>query len=324
MCLAQQEYALNHLDIQAQSDSTGTFSFFVAGHTYGSLNQSVFPAASILAHVDKLNADSASFLMLLGDSYKKADSIHILNFKRCFIDKLKIPAFNALGNHEGYTSKGIDFQLYHDVFGVKPYFYFEHQNNLFVVLDSEQSIVQKDKASDFSENQTAFLHALMHPKIKDQQFQNAFFFVHRPLHLKQQALFFEQLKPLLRVLNEQNISVYTFSGDMAAQTTDLYAVKDTIFNLTYVHTHITDGPDDKMLKVQVSHDGSVQLLPISLTFQTPLSINQYTEVMSAENTSSSIIQKIKRRLFDRSFLQGAFFAFILCLTVYTCSKFFVK
>ncbi|MFH1317461.1 MAG: hypothetical protein ABIH71_00400, partial [Candidatus Omnitrophota bacterium] len=58
------------LNLGRKADS---FSFLAVGHIYGSCNDSVYPAASLLANLEVLNNSEAEFMVLLGDVVRRAN-----------------------------------------------------------------------------------------------------------------------------------------------------------------------------------------------------------------------------------------------------------
>jgi hypothetical protein len=119
---------INHRSIT--TDSLHDYSFIVSGHFYGGRsNQTGFPINTILANLDWVNNSNATMLISLGDMFMDVKN-DIPNYKETFFEKLQIPIFNAVGNHD------ISSDIYQTNFG-KTFFYFQINNDIHLILDTE-------------------------------------------------------------------------------------------------------------------------------------------------------------------------------------------
>lgn len=251
-------------------DTLSDYSFIVSGHFHGaSSNTSTYPAATLLANIDTLNSVNAAFLMSLGDLFIDVNEIYINNYNKSLFNKLKMPLFNAVGNHD--ISNG---NYYEKVFG-KSYYSFLLNSELFIVLDTEQddgSIV--DGQLEFFKN-----------RLKDansEKVKNIFIFSHRPVwsenNSRYSALFAgntrtalgennydDEIKPLLLEISKSK-SIYWMSGSMADAPASFFYHKEAESNIIYIQTAIRDLPRDAVMQVNLVN-GKVKFKGISLTGQ---------------------------------------------------------
>jgi len=89
------------------ADSTGHYRILIGGHFHGeSSNRSGYPASTLLANLDTINGLGAHLFLSTGDLYMdaKADSAR---YAKALFSKLKVPFFNAPGNHDGSKGSGL-------------------------------------------------------------------------------------------------------------------------------------------------------------------------------------------------------------------------
>lgn len=82
------------------ADSTGSYRIIIGGHFHGeSSNRSGYPASTLLANIDSINALGANLFLSTGDLYMdaKRDSAR---YAQALFSKLRVPFFNAPGNHD--------------------------------------------------------------------------------------------------------------------------------------------------------------------------------------------------------------------------------
>ena len=86
----------------SQAEKADSYSFEVGGHLYGASknHNSVFPSSSFLGNIDRINSSNISFFVSLGDNFRRATEEHIVHFKSAVASRLKMPFFNAVGNHD--------------------------------------------------------------------------------------------------------------------------------------------------------------------------------------------------------------------------------
>ncbi len=266
-------------------EQINSYSILVAGHLYGAPeSDSLFPASSILAALDMINASDAVFFVCLGDIYRKADQIHILNFKKSFASQVNIPMFNSTGNHDIQ-----DRLLYEKNFG-KTYFDFVYGNSLFIFLDTELSKGEiKGTQLDYFQNLLGSYNS--NPEVK-----NVFIFSHMLIWSKDKSdyqVVFENLnnrrgyassnrnfkndiKPYLVKSSLTNKAIYWLSGDIGVSWSHtLFYEKDSEYDITYIATGLGETVRDAIIKVDVDKNGKVKFKPISLTGQKLQPIEYY-------------------------------------------------
>ncbi|MCK4533398.1 metallophosphoesterase, partial [bacterium] len=262
---------LNNLILNC-NEKTGGYSFFVAGHIYGSHNKSIYPAASILANISLLNNAGAGFMVLLGDIVQRSSGLEIEVLKNSFLAKLNFPVFNAPGNHEMTNRK-----LYEEYFG-KTFFSFQYSTELFIFLDSEISDgkletgqlefmmknIELCRKSSRIKNIFVFSHRLLWA-IENEPYNRIIPFVNYPLaHHNKANTISAIILPQLKSLAGKN--VYFVSGDVGCYwSLPLFYQKDTTSNITYVAVGIGDTQKDLICRVIVNKSGKVIFSPISLT-----------------------------------------------------------
>lgn len=260
------------------ADSVGNYSFIVSGHFHGeSSNKSTFPAATLLAGIDTLNGLNPSFLMSLGDMFIDVNETYISNYNKSLFSKLKMPLFNAVGNHD--IANG---NYYEKVFG-KSYYSFVVNSELFVVLNTELN------DGSIVDEQLIFLKSILNDASLE-KIKNVFIFSHRPIWSENNATyvglfqgntrtalgennFEDEIRPLLKKVST-NKSVYWISGSMADAPASFFYHQEADTKITFMQTAIRDLPRDAVLKVNVK-DGEISLAGISLTGETLLPVESY-------------------------------------------------
>ena len=261
-------FAHNGKSIRTDSSAAG-FSFWVAGHIYGNPGKSVFPSPSMLAQVDTINASPAAFLILLGDNYRRLNAMEVGNFRKYFLDKLEIAAFNAIGNHDLYTGTEVqNYALYREYFP-STYYRFFYRNCLFLILDSELA------NGSIRDEQLDFFRRELRAQIDQREVTNVFICSHRDIWLGNHNNFREDLHPILDSLEVAGLQVYWLSGDMPTGRKSLTYYHHA--GVTYLHTHIADNERDKIVFVEVAADGQVRFEPFSLTGAPVRPIEDYDE-----------------------------------------------
>lgn len=258
------------------------FFFLLAGHIYGSHNESIYPSASLLANIQLLNNSEASFMVLLGDIIQRPNKLEIEMLKDSLLSRLNFPVFNAPGNHDLSNR-----QLYIEYFG-KTFFSFQYSSSFFIFLDGEINNGKiKGDQLDF------FIEVVEYCK-KSQQIKNIFIFSHRLLwaignypysdiipfvngpdwHPDDATTISDIMLPKLKVL--VNKDVYFVSGDIGCHwSLPLFYEKEPGSNITYIATGVGDTEKDLILKANVSKSGEVSFIPISLTRQNLSPVEYY-------------------------------------------------
>lgn len=239
-------------------DSTGKYSFIVSGHFHGSSNNlSGFPAASLLANLERINNMGVVFVASTGDLFLDIEK-DIPNYEMALFNKLTAPLFNAVGNHD------VSGKIYDKNFG-DSFARFTLRSELFIFLDTE-----RDNGSIKNEQ----LEFLKHISSAE---KNVFIFSHRPIWAEEDEEmkdffldntrsefgnnFKNEVEPLL-IEAAKTKNIYWFSGSLGNAPASFFYHKDE-HGITYIQSAIRDLPRDAMLKVNVDN-GKVSFETFSL------------------------------------------------------------
>ena len=238
---------INQINLSPVNSSSG-FSFLVAGHAYGHPSESIYPSQSLINYSDSINSSNAYFLMLLGDNYRLANELNITTFKQSFLNKIKIPVFNAVGNHDIYPS---NYTLYKEHFTEKTYYSFIINSSLFIVLDTELEINNGLTNGSITGDQLLFLKETLNQFSEMDSFKtkNIFIFTHKELNLYEDNNYEKEVMPLVNAIATKQCNVYVLSGDMKKSKNELYTIQDKNSYLQYIHTHLSDNKKDKILNI---------------------------------------------------------------------------
>lgn len=258
---------INNLPIK---DSSQNYSFFVSGHFHGaSTNISSFPASSLLANLDSINSYNPSFIISLGDLFLDVNETYISHYKYSLFNKLKMPLFNAVGNHD------LAGNYYEKYFG-KTFFSFTHKSELFIVLNTEIN------DGSIKDEQLKLFNSAIDEALSG-NIKNVFIFSHRPIwseRIEKYSKLFsdntrtaigknnfnEEIKPLLLKISKSK-NVYWISGSMGGMApASFFYDRDSETNVTFMQTAIRDLPRDAMLQIKINN-GDVSMKGISLTGQ---------------------------------------------------------
>ena len=291
------------------------FSFYVAGHVYGNPSKSIFPSMGLMNYIEKINSSDASFFILLGDNYRKADSLNITTFKHEILNKIQIPDFNAIGNHDIDNKKKQDYPTYKKHFTKNTYYSFIIKSSAFIILDTELHTKNGFTDGSITGKQLSFLKKTLNEfnALKCNVTKNVFICAHKELNLFEDNNYHKVVKPMLADLANNGVNIYILSGDMESYSTDLYMTNDEIPNITYIHTHIPDNKDDKILKFEILENGAVNIIPKSLYDFPVKSVSSFTKVR--REPKPSFFSKLKYRLSNRYFYEGMLLLFICILSV---------
>ena len=249
-----------------------SYSFLIAGHLYGSpVSRSAYPAASVLANIDRINDAGARFFVSLGDGYRIPSLLHIRNFRNALTKKLDVPVFVTPGNHE--ISDQSSRELYVQEFGETIY-HFSHGRELFIFLDSELD------RGRIEGNQLRFLSGLIENAIDNPEIASVFIFSHKliwavddpyfqpvydqlnsPFGYDASGSFGQDVEPLVEALAKQK-NVYWCSGDIGVKHPLFFDAAHS--GVTYVATGVADN-EDALIEVRVSgSSGHVRFLSFPL------------------------------------------------------------
>jgi hypothetical protein len=302
---------------------SSSYTFFIGGHFHGaSTNISGFPAATLLANLDKINSADASFMISLGDLFLSVKR-DMKNYRWTFFDKLQMPIFNAVGNHD------IEEVDYVGRFG-RTYNSFQVGTEKYIILDTEldNGHITGKQLSFFKKQIKA---------AKTDGTKNVFVFAHRPIwseeNSKLEGVFKENTKggtnfkstilPLLKKL-PSSLQTYWFGGSMGGRAPASFFYFKERKNLTYIATAIRNLPRDGILKVTVKQ-GKVSFLPISFTGRKVEALEKYgpsywkkhdkEEAFNPKLIPLYIWQMISHRYFWYGLFYAVFGFFCLVLTL---------
>ncbi len=255
------------------SETPQNYSFFVAGHVYGSPSTPRLPAATFLANIDMINKNNPKFFVFLGDAFYLAQEKYIGSFNKLVSRNIDAPIFNAVGNHDGSNRT-----LYKKYYG-QTYFDFRCGSELFIVLDS-----QVDNGEIVGE-QFDYLVDVLDRAGGDESVKNVFIFSHHLIwsaenselaivyaHTNAHACGQTEKSNFKSVVLPEIISlsgrknIYFVSGDIGTTLSlPLFYHEDSKYNITYVASGISDLEWDAIIRVDVSEEGQVVFVPVSLT-----------------------------------------------------------
>lgn len=307
------------------------FSFLAAGHLFGTHNESLYPAASLIANVDKINGTQADFFMAMGDLMHHAIEKEWQSLEYSFLNRLDMPVLNAPGNHD-FTPNEV---FYQKEIG-ETYFSFVFGPARFIVIDTEM------KHPGDREKQVAWFYGEVEKFSNDFERNLLFIISHRLVwaignesmeaiipycnfpreHKEDFFKMSERLLPNLRQLKEKRI--YFLSGDVGAyESMSLFYDQDPSDNIFYAACGLGDQKDDLLLEVQVSPSANVWLRPISLHGNSVQSIENYgldfwlDHYRKNPNRKPSLIQRFKNVSRHRYFWFGVMMA-VFGMTFFAC------
>ncbi len=241
--------------LSAQADS---YSFFIAGHSYGEQgvnNVGLHPPLKEKFPLIQSNEDMR-FGVLLGDvvympSAEDWDEVDV------DIANLGLPVYIAVGNHDM-----INRQLYENRYG-STYFSFTCEKDLFVVLDpllDEWNI---------SEDQLLFLQEAINDNAEG--LENVFIMIHQLLWYEDDNIysdfhpnglngradtinFWSEIIPYCKDLEYE---FFFCAGDVGANQNACNFMYDKFDNITFIATGMGDGDGENFIVVNVNENKSI-------------------------------------------------------------------
>ncbi len=241
------------------------YSFFVAGHVYGtpgSATPGIYPLFKDKFEYIK-NQDSMAFGIFLGDIVIASTKAEWDTIDKD-IDKLGLPVYFAIGNHDNKNRK-----LFVSRYG-ETYYSFSYQNDFFIILDPNID------GWNISEEQLDFLQSTVNSI--EPWVENIFVCFHQLLwwspdnkysNISPNSLegrndsinFWEEVEPLFR---NRPQNVYMFAGDVGAASWSADYMFDRYENITLIATGMGEGEGDNFIIVDIMSDNSVKLRLLSL------------------------------------------------------------
>ncbi len=256
----------NGLEVRP-ADSTGHYRILIGGHFHGeSTNRSGFPAATLLANLDTINSLGAHLFLSTGDLYM--DPVKDASrYQRSLFSKLRMPFFNAPGNHDLSSNgpgKVILANGRQDGWAFITFNTEEREGS----LDAEQLTLLEDLAMDVKS-----LFIISHRPIwaeDDPQYSTLFKDNTRSLT---GTNFRKDVYPLLERI-AQHAHVYWISGSLGGSAPSSLFFQQHAPNITYIQCAIRDEPRDALLIADVFPD-TVKWSSLSLTGQKLLAPEAY-------------------------------------------------
>lgn len=239
-------------------DDSVLYSFFVAGHTYGSPgvnNIGVHPPFKAKFNYIE-NRNEIQFGVFTGDivlygSEQNWDEID------ADIEELGLPVYFAVGNHDMS-----DRELYESRYGIT-YYHFIHENDLIIVLDPNID------GWNISGVQLVFLQDVIDQN--NQNVENIFVFFHQLLWRENDNIyqdiipnsyegradtinFWQEIEPLFKNLQNE---VFMFCGDMGATSYSSDIMYDNYDNISFIGSGMGDEDGENFVVVNVLNDKSV-------------------------------------------------------------------
>jgi hypothetical protein len=246
-------------------ESPISYSFFIAGHTYGTPgvdNDGLHPAFK--NKFDLIQSDGhIDFGVLTGDIVITGTEQNWNEVDNDIID-LGLPVYFAAGNHDV-----TDRTLFESRYG-QTYYSFVHQSNLFIVLDPNID------GWNISGNQLDFLENVLNTEA--QNVNNIFVFFHQllwwePDNIYQNIVlnsfagradtinFWNEIEPLF---NELAKPVHMFAGDVGAYNTGSEFMYHQYENITLIASGMGGNVRDNFIIIDVHEDASVSYRLIAL------------------------------------------------------------
>lgn len=300
------------------------FHFFLGGHLYGDGGHqgSLYPSPSIIGNIDTINDSDASFFVSLGDNVRVSNKIQWSNFATSFTEKLNMPFFSVVGNHDTLENPEMCLKL----FG-SSYYTFRYQNNAFIFIDTivndgriegeqldwlegELMSCKKDGVSNvfLIGHMIIWQDSLGDPDFKLQNSYEGIF------------NFEEAVLPKLVDLRNENVGVFVFSDDIGGGDNNsnfMFHHEDKANGIEYMSTGIGNNKNDALIHAFVDAENNVRFEGFSLTGKVLPDIERFDINYWKKNTQyRSISNKFKKRLYNNNFRLGAIFCFALMFSLF--------
>lgn len=279
--LSAQRSPYNGLEV-LPADSNGHYRILIGGHFHGeSTNRSGYPAATLLANIDTINSLGANLFLSTGDLFM--DPVNDLpRYQKAFFSKLKMPFFNAPGNHD-VTRRGdgvvVEFDLYQS-FQLDPFMAARKDLVHGLLLDTEH------EGGRFGEHELERIRVV---GASAQPGSTVFIISHRPIWAEEDPQysplfqgntrsvlgtnFGKDVYPLLEQI-AKHAHVYWISGSMGGTAQSSIFFQQHAPNITFIQSAIRNEPRDALLIADVYPD-TVKWSALSLTGQKLLAPEAY-------------------------------------------------
>ena len=258
-------FSCNKNEQETPDESPIIYSFFIAGHTYGTPgadNIGVHPPFK--NKFDLIQSDGhIDFGVLTGDIVITGTEQNWNEVDNDIID-LGLPVYFAAGNHDM-----TDRVLFESRYG-QTYYSFVHQSDLFIVLDPNLD------EWNISDNQLQFLENALNSEA--QNVNNIFVFFHQVLWWEPDNIyqnvtlnslagradtinFWNEIEPLFNGLPKP---VHMFAGDVGAFNTGSEFMYHKYENITLIASGMGGNVRDNFIIIDVHEDASVSYRLIAL------------------------------------------------------------
>ena len=274
--VAIREMKQNVVDACKLPLSNETYSFFVAGHTYGNPKQTDDTREGLYhPFIKKFNiineCKSITMGFLLGDVVRESSNKSFEFVKRDLqlIDS-KIRKYIVPGNHDvGIGRNNAKRDIFIQNFG-KTYKHFEYQNDLFILLDAniDQWNILNDQLK-MLENLSKY----------DKNYSNVFIFTHQTIWHDKKKSSFSRVVPnswqgyskgtnfwdeVFPVISDIGKTIYLFAGDVGAfpNESEFFYAKHS--NVDFFATGMGGGERDNFLIISIVNGVvNVALVPLN-------------------------------------------------------------
>lgn len=253
-------------------DSSGYYRLLIGGHFHGaSTSTSGYPAGTVLAGIDAINASGANVLLSTGDLFLQPDR-DSARYVASFFSKLRVPLFNAPGNHdlEGRSFRSPMPQR------------IEMGTDRILLFDTERD------DSDIKGDQLHLLTEVMEEAVAG-SVRRIFIVTHRPVWAEEDERYGRLFSGNTRSLTGCNYTsevlpmlrraaakaeVFWISGSMAGRAPASVFFQPHEPHITYIQSAVRDRLRDALLQVDVSAAG-VQWALLSLTGEPVQPVTHY-------------------------------------------------
>lgn len=234
-------------------DSAGRYRLVIGGHFHGaSTNASGFPAATVLANIDAINATQANVLLSTGDLFLQPDK-DSARYTSALFQRLQLPLFNAPGNHD------LEGRAFRTPMPQR----IDMGKDRIILLDTERD------NSDIKDDQLAMLEDLA-AEVATVKPDRVFIVSHRPVWAEDEPRYSALFSGNTRSLTGNNYKrdvwplikrmaasteVYWISGSMAGRAPASLFFQEHDTHITYIQCAVRDQLRDALLIADVDASG---------------------------------------------------------------------
>jgi hypothetical protein len=305
------------------ADSTGHYRIVIGGHFHGhSNNRSGYPASTLLANLDTINALGAHLFLSTGDLYmdSRKDSAR---YAKALFGRLHVPFFNAPGNHDRQrTADPMVTEFDVPIGGDSTLIRYDR----VLLLDTEHD--NGTIRGDQLERLRALSGAI--------GLRYLFIIAHRPVWAEEDPQysglfrdntrsdfgtgFGKEVYPVLQEIAKR-APVYWISGSLGGQAPSSIFFEQHAPNITYIQCAIRDEPRDALLIADAARD-SISWSALSLTGQQLLAPQAYDAAWWRERAGKKesfnwrlLPYLTKQTVLHRAFWWGAAITLLFVLLV---------